>query len=347
MKQVSISILLLAALGTASAQLVSSHAPTAAASPSPSASNSMLATEALQPVGRPVVRVNGSILTDRDLVREEYTIFPYARQHNGVPVAMEADIRNGAMKMIEFEELVYQEAQRRKMTVPPGKLERAEVEFRKQFSSPQEYQELLNTEFKGSKALLNAKIQRSLLIDEMLKLEIDDKSLVSDAEARAFYDKHPEKFHIPESYAIQTISIIPPDNPTPDQIKEARKKADAALVKAQATKSYEEFGVLAESISEDDFRVMMGDHRAVDIAKLPPQVAQTVSRLQPGQISGLIELDNHAFSIVRLNAHIPAGEQKFAVVKDALKEQMKKQKTEALRRGLDQRLRKNAKVEEL
>jgi hypothetical protein len=345
MKQVSISILLLAAMGTASAQLVSSHAPTAAASPS--TSNSMLATEALKPLGRPVVRVNGTILTDRDLVREEYTIFPYARQHNGVPVAMEADIRNGAMKMIEFEELVYQEAQRRKMTVPPVKLQRAEAEFRKQFSSPQEYQDLLNSEFKGSKALLNTKIQRSLLIDEMLKLEVDDKSVISDAEARAFYDKHPEKFHIPESYAIQTISIIPPDNPTPDQIKEARKKADAALAKAQATKNYDEFGVLAESISEDDFRVMMGDHRAVDVAKLPPQVAQATAKLQPGQISGLIELDNHAFSIVRLNAHIPEGEQKFSVVKDALREQMKKQKTEALRRALDQRLRKNAKVEEL
>ena len=35
------------------------------------------------PTGKPVARVNGAVLTDGDLLREEYTIFPYARQHNG------------------------------------------------------------------------------------------------------------------------------------------------------------------------------------------------------------------------------------------------------------------------
>jgi hypothetical protein len=48
------------------------------------------------------------------------------------------------------------------------------------------------------------------------------------------------------------------------------------------------FGVLAEKISEDDFRVMMGDHHSVDRAKLPPQVLQAVSAMQPGQVSDLV-----------------------------------------------------------
>jgi hypothetical protein len=339
----SITVLLLAAISPAWAQLVSSHASTAAANPA-----STLGMTALQPVGRPVARVNGAVLTDRDLLREEYTIFPYARQHNGgVPTAMEADIRAGATKMIEFEELVYQEAVRRKMTVPPTQLQQAEKAFRKQFANPQEYQDLLNGEFRGSKTLLRAKVERSLLIEEMLKLEVEDKSNISVVQARAFYDQNPDRFRIPEAYAIQTISIIPPDNATPEQQREARKKADDALRQAKAAKNYEEFGLLAEKISEDDCRVMMGDHRALDVTRLPPPVLQAVKTMQSGEISGLIELDNHAYTIVRLNAHIPAGRQKFEAVKDWLREQMKKQKTEALRNALDKRLRKNAKVEEL
>ena len=68
--------------------------------------------------GKPVARVNGAVLTDRDLQREMFAIFPYARQHNGnVPQEMEPQIRQGAMQMIIFEELLYQEAQRRKITV--------------------------------------------------------------------------------------------------------------------------------------------------------------------------------------------------------------------------------------
>ncbi len=100
--------LLLGALVVSSARAqVPSHSPTVV--PEAFATNAVF-----QPVGRTVVRVNGAVLTDRDLLREMLTIFPYARVHNGFPKAMEADIRDGAMKMMIFEELVYQEAKRRK-----------------------------------------------------------------------------------------------------------------------------------------------------------------------------------------------------------------------------------------
>jgi hypothetical protein len=341
-RALSISVVLVAAISPAWGQLLSSHAAAGPPIPKPAV------VSAPSPTGKPVARVNGAVLTYGDLMREEYTIFPYARQHNGsIPAAMQSDIQTGAMKMIVFEELVYQEAQRRKMTIPPARLQRAEAEFRKQFASQQEYQDLLNSEFKGSKKLLQTKIERSLLIDELLKTEVTNRAYITLAQLRAYYDKNPQQFNIPESFAVQTISVIPPENANPDQQKAARKKADDALRQAQATKNYEDFGVLAEKLSEDDFRVMMGDHRAVDQTKLPPQVLQVIKDMQPGQISGLIELENHAYTIVRLNAHIPAGEQKFETVKDSLREQLKKQKAEQLRRALDARLRKNAKVEEL
>ena len=299
-----------------------------------------------KPAGRPVARVNGAVLTDRDLVREMYAIFPYARQHNGgFPKAMEADIRNGAMKMIVFEELVYQEAQRRKMAISPARMDRALAEFRKQFAGAQ-YQEFLKSEFGGSAELLRNQVRRSLLIEQMLSVEVANKAAVSFAEAKIYYDKHPERFRVPESFALQTISIVPPQNATAAQLQEARKRADRALRLAQATRSYEEFGLLAEKISEDDFRVMMGDHKAVDRAMLPPPVAVAAAALKPGQLSGLIHFDQ-AYTIVRLNAYIAPGIRKFEEVKDALRKEMEKKKTEQLRSGLDKKLRANARVEVL
>ncbi|MGD0790690.1 MAG: peptidylprolyl isomerase [Terriglobales bacterium] len=331
---------LLAAVLPLAAQMAVSHAPTATA-PGPSA------TVALQaPVGRPVARVNGAVLTDRDLLREEYTIFPYARQHNGVPKAMEEDIRKGAMKMIEFEELVYQEAVRRGMTVVPARMQKAEAEFRQQFTSPVQYQRILNEEFHGSPALLREKIRRSLLIEDLLKADVEERSVISVAEAKAYFLKNPERFRIPESYAIQTISIMPPANANPAQLKEARKRADDAIKQAKATETYEGFGALAEKISEDDWRVMMGDRKAMDITKLPPEVTKVVQSMQIGQVSDLIPVGQN-FTIVRLNAHIPAGMQKFDAVKDSLRKEMQKNKTEQLRVALDKKLRQTAKVEEL
>ena len=70
-----------------------------------------------------------------------YAIFPYAQQHNGnFPKSWSRRIRDGALKMIIFEELVYQEALRRKMTVPAAKSAQREADFRKQFATPEEYQ---------------------------------------------------------------------------------------------------------------------------------------------------------------------------------------------------------------
>jgi PPIC-type PPIASE domain/SurA N-terminal domain len=339
-QQFTVGILLLAAISPAWAQLARSHAPTAAAA-QPSAS------APAQPQGKPVARVNGAVLTDRDLLREEYTIFPYARQHNGVPAGMEADIRAGAMKMIEFEELVYQEAVRRGMTVAPERLQKADAEFRKQFANPQQYHEVLKSEFKGSPAVLRNKIRRSLLIEDLLKREVDDKSSVSVVQARDFYDKNPQRFRYPEAFAFQSISILPPPNANVAQLKEARKRADNALHQAQASKSYDEFGLLAEKISDDDFRVMMGDHQAADRSKLPPAISNALASMQPGQVSGLIEFDANQYTIVRLEDHISAGKRKFEQVQPSLSEWLKKQKAEQLRHQLDARLRKNAKVEEL
>src|ERR1019366_9838278 len=91
---------------------VASHAPTAVSQPARPGAPS----PAMVITGKPVARVNGAVLTDRDLQREMFAIFPYARQHNGnVPQEMEPQIRQGAMQMIIFEELAYQEAQRRKI----------------------------------------------------------------------------------------------------------------------------------------------------------------------------------------------------------------------------------------
>jgi parvulin-like peptidyl-prolyl isomerase len=325
--------------GTAQ-QLAVSHAPTTAAT----------ATQppaALQPSDKPVARVNGTVLTDRDLMREMYSLFPYARQHNGqIPPEMEPQIRAGALKMIVFEELVYQDAVRRNVTVPAAKLQKAENDFHAQFNDPVEYRRFLNSEFKGSEKLLNEKIRRSLTIDAALKAQVDDRSAVTVAEARAYYDKNPARFEYPDAFAFQTISFLPPAKAMPDNLKELHKRAEDALKKAKATKNYEEFGVLAESISEDDYRVMMGEHKFVERSKLAPQVVQTLLAMKPGDVSDIIQIEQ-AYTIVRLIQHVPAGKRSFNDVKDSLQKELGKNKAEELRSALDKRLRKAAKVEEL
>src|ERR1039457_1907766 len=239
---------------------VASHAPTAVSQPARPGTPA----PAMVITGKPVARVNGTVLTDRDLQREMWAIFPYAAQHNGnVPQEMEPQIRQGAMQMIIFEELLYQEAQRRKITISAERLNRAESDYRKTFPAAAQYNNFVQSEFHGSQQALR-----------------------------------------------------------------------------------EEFGVLAEKISEDDYRVMMGDHHKVDRAKLPPDMVKALLAMQAGQVTDLIQIEN-AYTIVRLNQHVPAGKIKFEDVKAQLMKQLQTKKTNDVRAALDKKLRQNAKVEVL
>jgi parvulin-like peptidyl-prolyl isomerase len=339
MKYLVVFALLLGAAANAKAQ-VSSHAPTAAKPAAPAVS----ADSAFQVSDKPVARVNDATLTDRDLLREMLQIFPYANTHGGFPKAEEASIRQGALQMIIFEELVYQEATRRRLAVPPQLVRQAQIEFKKQFHSQQEYQQYLKVEMGGSEQNVASKVKRSLLIEQVLKLEVENKSAVTLAETRAYYEKNPAKFQVPESFTFQSISILPPQRPTVDQKQEALKRAADEVKQAKLTRTYQEFGLLAEKVSEDDFRVNMGDHKAVDKDKLPPQVVKALLGMKPGQVSDVIQIEQ-AYTIIRPNVHTLSTKKTFEQVKSGLRTDLQKSKYEQLRVALDKHLRANAKVE--
>lgn len=334
----SIAVLLLAA---AAAAQVAAH------SPSTPATSAKAGVPIVAPTGKAVARVNGTVLTDHDLLRQMMIAFPYARQHGGkFPKEMEPDIRAGAMYQIIFDELLYQEARRRKMTVAPARLNQAMEDFRKQFDSDVQYRAFLKTEQDDDLARLRNNVQRAMLIDDIMKAEITRKAAVTPVELRAYYDKNRERFRKPESVSIQTISLVIPDNATPQQKAEIHKRAEEALQKARAAKDYEQFGMLAEKVSEDDWRVMMGDHKSIHRGRMPAAVEKAVFAMQPGQVSGIIEAEN-SYCIARVNAHEASTLMSFQTMRPQLKKELEQMKSDQLEKDLAKRLRKGAKVEVL
>jgi len=335
------ALLLMASAATAQ---VSSHAP--ALQPAQGAGLPAAQMQAAVVNDKPVVRVNQAVLTNRDLVREMYAIFPYGKEHAGFPKTMEPEIRKGALDMIIFEELVYQEAVRRQVVIPAARMNAAEAQFKKQFPNQKVYQDYLKLECQGSTQKLHQKIRRSLMIEALLRTEVQNKSLVSMAQAKAYFDKNPKEYTHGESFSLQTISIIPPEKSNPDILKEAKKRAEDALKQAKATKSYKEFGLLAEKMSDDDWHVNMGDHKTVEASKLPPPVVEAARKMKIGDVSELFQFGS-AYAIFRLNAHTPAGVDKFEVVKKQVQTNLQKARYNEARAEFNKRLKKNAKVEVL
>ena len=337
-RELQVWIVVLAASLGANSQ-VASHASTV----KPAAAPPALASPSTQAV----VRVNGTVLTDRDLLREMMNVFPHARQHGGhFPKDSEAQIRETALHNIEFEELAYQEALRRGLTIPASKLDRAIKDFRAQFDSDAEFQQYLQAEQKGSVRELRNKIRRAILIDKVLLLEVDQRAKYTDDQLRVFYAKNSDRFRKPDSVSIQTITIAYGDKPSPAEKQKARERAEDALKQARATKDYEGFGMLAEKVSMDDWRVMMGDHKWLHRGRMPDAVENAAFSMKPGEISNIIDTGD-SFCIVRVNGREDSHLVPFDEVRAQRKKELEKQKAEELRQALDTRLRKNAKIEEL
>ncbi len=75
----------------------------------------------------------------------------------------------------------------------------------------------------GDRKLFRQQIRRSLLIEELLKIEMGDRSKVALAEARAYYEKNPKLFHHAELFAFQTISIMPAETSSAEVKQKARQ----------------------------------------------------------------------------------------------------------------------------
>jgi parvulin-like peptidyl-prolyl isomerase len=336
--QTRIFALILGVALAATAQ-VASHAPTVTTASVPAI--------AAVPSGRPIVRVNGTVLTDRDLAREMLNVFPYAKQHGGkFPKDSEAQIRKQAIHNLEFEELAYQDAKRRGLTVAPAKLDKAVKDFRAQFDDEAQFRQYLKVEQNNSGQELRSKIRRAILIDEAIKAAVDTRARFTSAQLKAFYDKNPERFRKPESISLQTITIAYGDNPAVADKQKARQRAEEALKQARATKDYEGFGQLAEKVSMDDWRVMMGDHKWLHRGRMPEALEKIVFTMKADQVSDIIDAGD-SFCIARVNGREDSHLVSFAEVKARLRQDLEKQKKDELRAAFDQRLRTTAKIEEL
>jgi len=169
---------------------------------------------------------------------------------------------------------------------------------------------------------------------------------VTPAMVREYYEKSGKEFEHGETVDIQTISIIPPPGANKDVIAGAQKKAEETLKQAQQTKSAEQFGLLAEQVSDDDWHTQLGARKTMQMKDLPPMVATAAKSMKVGDVSSLIQVGN-AWVIIRLNAHAMPGKTPFETVQKKLSSDLQKQKTVEARAALNQKLHQGAKIEVL
>jgi|GEM_PF-5167951 len=331
--------------------LQSAHQPTMSA-PAPASSPSHAAVEGAgteapaKPPLTQIARVNGVALTEAQLDQEMQRLFPYYAIHGGrVPAGAEADIRQKAVHELVLHELVYQEALRRNLQVPPLKWQKRLQKIRQGFPSRQAYEAAAIKQF-GSVAAYESSLRRAMLVEQLWDAEVTRKSVVTAEAERAYYQSHKAQYVRPEAVWLQTITIKFPGNATAEEKQQAHQIAEQILVKAKAAKDYEEFGVLAQQLSKDDWRVMMGDHRWVHRGTVTPDLEQAVFSMKAGETSGVVE-SSSGYVILRANEHQPKRQMSFAEMAASIRQRLERETREKRSKEFEQLLRNKAKIEML
>jgi parvulin-like peptidyl-prolyl isomerase len=185
-----------------------------------------------------------------------------------------------------------------------------------------------------------------MLVEQLWDAEVTRKAVVTVEAERAYYQSHKEQYLRPEAVQLQTITIAFPATATAEQKQEARKIAEQALVKAKAAKTYDEFGTLAEQLSQDDWRVMMGDHGWVHRGTVTPDLEQALFSLKKGETSAVVETTT-GYLILRANDYQPRRQMLFSEMAASIRQRLQTEQRDKRAKEFEQLLRTKGKIEML
>jgi len=237
-----------------------------------------------------------------------------------------------------IEKLVTKRAE--KVEVTDAEVDQTFAKFKSQFPS----EDQLNAELKQAGQTLDkvkANIRLSLKQEKWIDSQIQGKDTATEADAQAFYDKHPELFKMPEQVRASHILIAVPDGAKPEEVAAKEKKAKEIAAKV---KKGEDFAKTAKEVSEDPgSKDSGGDLDFFSHDRMVPEFADAAFKMSKGDISDPVK-SQFGFHIIKVTDKKEARTVPFTEVKDKVIAYLKDSKHKAAVEELITGMRKTADV---
>jgi peptidyl-prolyl cis-trans isomerase C len=259
--------------------------------------------------------------------------------------AIPADRRDEILRRVLDDLVTYtvlkQEAQARNVPVSDAEVNARVQAMRKAAASEEIFKSAL-AQRNMTLARLRADTRVEIAIAKMMETA-PELQPATDAEAKDFYDKNPDRFKHPDLVRASHIMVRFDPNGDEAAKTQVRAKGEALLKRARAG---EDFANLARENSEHASAANSGDlgffPKEAPRSPLPPEFTAAAFALKTGEISDLVPTQN-GFHIIKVTDRKPAGIMAFAEVNGQLKDGLNGQKKQAF----IARLRQKAKIEVL
>ena len=322
----------LAAAAGSTAPAATSAAPASAAPKAPSSS-----------AGAGVVaRVNGAPILRRDFDLAVQVEFrrrgPDARRHTDLQA-----VRAAVLDTLVDNELLYQKASQSKITVTDAEAQKEVQKLKQSLGTADEAAAFMKSAGLSDKDLAD-QVRRSLVVKRFAEKEVTGQVTVTDAQAKAWYDSHPDEVKRPEAVHISQIVVQVPPGADAATRANARQKIEAILQELRSGKDFKEMARLHSDGPEakhdgDSGWVWQGGGAL-------PAVEHAALQLKPGETTDVVE-SLRGFHIIKAIARRPAGPVPFEEMHDRLVTRLQNEAREARLRDYLAGLHKNARIEKL
>jgi peptidyl-prolyl cis-trans isomerase C len=283
-----------------------------------------------------VARVNGEPVKKDEFEQMLKTM----ERQAGQPIPAERRdeiIRNALDQMITYKVLSH-ESRNRGIKVEDADIEAKLADIKKQFPTEAAFQQALkDRNMTVEKVREDARVDLS--VTRLMDAEVATVPGPSDAEAKDFYDKNPDKFKEPEQVRASHILVRVDEKADAATKKRARAEIDSVL---KQIRSGGDFAKLAQEHSQDGSAAQGGDLDYFPRGKMVEPFNKVAFELKPGQVSDVVQTQ-FGYHIIKVVDHkdgrtVPFEEAQPRI-KDYLTGQKKQQHADAFIDGLKKKFK--------
>ena len=261
--------------GPAAEQTAAAQAP-AAQTPQPPAPPKPMPAE----LPEILARVNGENVTKVDFER---LIKNIEASRGAIPADRRDEVLRAALDQLITYHAMKQEATARKLPVTYADLDSRLTQMQGKMSTD-EFSKAL-TARNTTVEQLRSDARTDMMIDKMMESELSTTTAATEAEAKDFYDKNPDKFKQGEGVRASHILVMANESADDATKKKARAKIDGVLKRVRAG---EDFAALAKEHSDDGSKDQGGDLGFFTKGQMVPAFDAAAFALKPGEISDVV-----------------------------------------------------------
>lgn len=189
-------------------------------------------------------------------------------------------------------------------------------------------------------AQYRAELKEQMTLSRVFNKFVRSGLTIDEGEIRAYYERNPKAFELPEEIRVRQILVKVPENAPQSQINSLQEKAKKASERA---KDGENFLLLVREYSDATAAALDGDLGFMQREHALPEIEKASAGLKPGEIAGPIR-SSLGFHVIRLE-EIRKRVKPYEKVKDEITNALYNQKLENTYRSWLQTLRNESHIE--